>query len=460
MLDDLLDRAQEAIAEYPRTIIWAGIYLTFVVLPALKSTVYDPTPIQTFIGEMIFGTFVVLFFTFPFWLIGRKVQFLGNLFPGADRNRFSQLRIDLAGTMLGYHPDRIPRDVAVWRNKLNKHLLTFGWYAPALALDDATIAKRATAACASHGFFDFEIVRQGTTAFVRFWTIPKPDPTAGTRLVAGPRAGTQILGRSKDDGSNVLVDVADAWHTAIQGSTRSGKSVLMYGWLSQLSNRDDVLVCGIDPSRMLLGPWEDRYLANDKPVRIVTGLTDTDRIKTVMERLVSVMDDRITDLRRAGVDKLTKFTSETPVLLVVMEEYPGLLSALKNDDSAEGRRNADAIAAKVERAVGRLVKEGAKVGVRVILLAQRMSANAVNTDDRSNFGTRITLRVDNGDAVRMLHDGIDAESAAEVRSWAPGYAYIETPGDALRIMKADTIDYGEYVARVNPSGAPTWRSDD
>ncbi|MGL5863888.1 MAG: hypothetical protein ACRCY9_21820, partial [Phycicoccus sp.] len=153
-------------------------------------------------------------------------------------------------------------------------------------------------------------------------------------------------------------------------------------------------------------------------------------------------------LHAAGLDALTTFTAARPVLLVVLEEYPGTLAAARAWDEAHGRSPGDRMAPRIERAVGRLVKEGAKVGVRLLVLAQRMSANAIDTDDRSNFGTRITLRVDNADAVRMLHDGIDAAGVGEVRQFPPGLGLIETPGQPLRRWRADHTTYRQYRDRV------------
>lgn len=63
-----------------------------------------------------------------------------------------------------------------------------------------------------------------------------------------------IIGRSKR-GGDVLLDVSESVHTAVQGVTRSDESALMYGILSGLSYRDDVLICGIDPTGVLLSPF-------------------------------------------------------------------------------------------------------------------------------------------------------------------------------------------------------------
>lgn len=281
------------------------------------------------------------------------------------------------------------------------------------------------------------------------------DPLAGTRLsavapaelaatagAAGDRPGTGavVLGRG-EDGADVVVDPADAWHLAMQGATRSGKSALSYTLLGALAGRPEVLVCGVDPSGILLSPWEH----GRGGAWVATGTADMTRAVDALGGVVAEMDRRITALVAAGMDKVEVFDAGCPLLLVVLEEYPGTLSAARSQDDAEGRTGADRIAPRIERYVGRLVKESAKVGIRLLVLAQRMSAKAVDTDDRSNFGLRVTLRVDNGDAVGMLHDGPAARAYVDAaRQFPPGMGLVEGPGRPLQRWRADLTDYATY----------------
>ena len=261
-------------------------------------------------------------------------------------------------------------------------------------------------------------------------------------LIGGPPV--VVLGRG-EDGTDVLVDVADPWHLAVQGATRSGKSALSYTLLGSLAHRADVLVCGVDPSGILLGPW----LHGRGAGWIATGTADMQGAVDALTGVVAEMDRRIAYLARTGLDTLPAPDATCPLLLVVLEEYPGALSAARSQDEADGRPAGQRTAPRIERAVGRLVKEGAKVGVRVVLFAQRMSARAVDTDDRSNFGVRITLRVDNGDALAMLHDGPTAREHVEAaRRFAPGVGLVEGPDRPLMRWRADLTEYADYRSRV------------
>ena len=104
---------------------------------------------------------------------------------------------------------------------------------------------------------------------------------------------------------------------------------------------------------------------------------------------------------------------------------------------------------------GRLMKEGAKVGIVRHTIAQRMSANAIDTDDRSNVATRITLRVDNGDGVRMRHDGIPRAGVDLVRQFPPGVALYESPGQPLQRVRFYRTTYDLYLTRVASGLAAT-----
>ncbi|WP_029211005.1 FtsK/SpoIIIE domain-containing protein [Arsenicicoccus bolidensis] len=238
-------------------------------------------------------------------------------------------------------------------------------------------------------------------------------------------------------------------HAGMQGATRSGKSSACYTLLAALAHRADVIVCGVDPSGLLLDPFTtDNGGRGGAFIATGTSRDDITRAVTVLTDIVAMMDACIRDLRARGVDKLTTFTPTTPACWVVMEEYPGLLAAAKALDNEAGTKAGDRLAPRLAAALGRIVKEGAKVGIFVLVLAQRMSADALNTDDRMNLALRLTLRVDNGDAVAMLHDGITRDHVHAVRTFAPGVALVESPGTGVRRVRLHYTDYATYRTRV------------
>ncbi|MGL4178584.1 MAG: hypothetical protein ACRCSN_21200 [Dermatophilaceae bacterium] len=314
---------------------------------------------------------------------------------------------------------------------------------PAIATAAGAVTSRA--AMLSPSTVELVLCMRDPLAGVRTSVPTGAMTVAASASAASPGMGGPVVVGRVEDGTDLHVDLTgQAWHLAIQGATRSGKSALCYTLLSGYAARPDVLVCGLDPSGILLSPWR----AGRGSGWVATGTADLPAHAEAAEAIVAAMDTRIGHLERVGLDKIEHHDAHCPVILVVLEEYPGLLASARADDDATGREKTQRVAPRIERAVGRLVKEGAKVGIRVLLLAQRMSANAVDTDDRSNLGTRATLRVDNRDAVRMLHDGADAGLIEDVRQFPPGVGLIESPGRPLARWRADYTTYAEYRARV------------
>lgn len=244
-----------------------------------------------------------------------------------------------------------------------------------------------------------------------------------------------------ESGEDLVLDLAAPWHTAIQGMSRSGKSVLLYGILGRIAARPDVVVGGLDPTGVLLGPWSD----HPHPELRAVGARDLNVHMQAISALCSAMDDRIDALLAAGLDKSSE---DIPLLLVVCEEYPSTLALCAADDAAAGRRPGERLLPMLAAGILRLVQEGAKARVRVLLLCQRMDASVVGGATRSNLGTRLTMRVDNGDAVRMLHPMATLEEVEMMTRMKPGVGVVERPGENLTVFKADFVEYGSYVDAV------------
>lgn len=254
-----------------------------------------------------------------------------------------------------------------------------------------------------------------------------------------------------ENGQELSLDLSSPWHMALQGQSRSGKSNSAYVLLGRLSRFENVLVCGCDPTGLLLMPWSGYPFAD---WRACGGGAD---FVGVIESLVKEMDRRISRLvsdmeRGVYADKITEFTSENPLLVVVLEELPGLLSLVDSADKVEGRKAGDAHGVRVRAGVRRLIQEGAKAGVRVVMIAQRFDASIVGGAERSNLGTRISHRVDNLDALKMLHPNADSALMERFGRFQPGYGYIEQVGQEPRFFRSYVLDYEKYARVVVERG--------
>ncbi len=93
-----------------------------------------------------------------------------------------------------------------------------------------------------------------------------------------------------------------------------------------------------------------------------------------------------------------------PVLLVILEEYAVLLRVADVTEKKLGQ--------KVRALVARLLSEGRKAGLRVLIIVQRADAAVVDGLVRAHCAIWLSFPVDSGEAVRMLHPA--CRSVAEV----------------------------------------------
>lgn len=237
------------------------------------------------------------------------------------------------------------------------------------------------------------------------------------------------LGRT-EHGLDLAADWAALPHAVVQGATGSGKSWWLYAQLAHLAHRPHTLVAGCDPSGLLWRPWAGRPAGGLR----ISGLADVDAHAVMLERLVAEMDARI---RRIPPDRDSiPVGHQAPLIVVVLEEYPGLLGAADSLDKKLG--------ARIRAAVRRLLAESRKAGLRIVLVTQRADANTIGAFERGQCGWRLSFRVENADALRMLHPSAAAELVDEHMSAAPGVALLTAPGQALTRLRGPAI--GGYAA--------------
>jgi hypothetical protein len=270
------------------------------------------------------------------------------------------------------------------------------------------------------------------------------DPLKGIRA-AGNSCTTRVVVGRCDDGSEAVIDLADAAHIAVQGMTRSGKSALLYTILGQVFASESVHISGIDPNQVLLGPLADASETDSNDFAL--GADPVGALKLLGEAC-RVMDERARGLKDSGIAAYEEFTADFPIRVIVLEEYAGLLRQAAAHD--EGLKPAERTAGKIKQRVGRLVSEGAKTGIRVILITQRAEASIIDGDSRGQFGTRITMAVDNADSVRLLHPQASPEIVEAVVQFPVGRALFWQHRQE-RIMQCDFTEYEEYGRRLGLS---------
>lgn len=265
--------------------------------------------------------------------------------------------------------------------------------------------------------------------------IIEDDPHAGILDALPAMPGYLVLGPD-EFGEPVAYTPAELIHMAVQGSSGRGKSVFLLGILRQLIRMPGVRIAGLDPSGVIFRP-----LPPD-PWRI-SGLGDPAGAVEVLSSLVREMEDRLTRMPWDD-DKLPCGEGHPdPWLFVVLEELPGLLAGLDDVDAKLGKR--------ARALISRLAGEGRKVGVRLVMLAQRFdAASTAGATVRNNCGLRLSFGVENRAAVEFLHDGAPLDVVDEHVGAAPGVALVTAPGMSVRRIRALYLTYREwaYAARA------------
>ena len=248
-------------------------------------------------------------------------------------------------------------------------------------------------------------------------------------------------------GRDVVVDLArDAAHWIYQGKTRSGKSQASYNLLAQCATNPAVRVVGSDPTTVLLRPFVEREHGEHY---IHLGTDYQQRTVDVLRWVKAESDRRIEGMWDRRIDKYTRFSAAFPLILVVAEEFPGIIEAATDEDAAEARKPADRIAPRLQSLIRQLAAQSAKAGIRLLLLAQRAEANIVGGNARSNFAVKMSLRLDEPESLKMLHPTATLQESALAAVFPPGVGFFEQPVERREIIRTDLVgDYAVYAQAV------------
>lgn len=424
------------INSWKRRIVWRLLTWLWIVPVLLFPVAWEVKPM----GWVIIGFLVVTWAAGIYWQIRSIRRWAATFEPEALRSaftiRFAWPVVAQRANLLdndGFGPEFVAVEASPrgWTATLN----TDNHRAELNALENHRGSLRRLLRLER---LDLQEMQVGTVQLRGFLS----DPLQGIREVIDFESKYKYgirIGR-KEGGGDLALDLTKAaGHIALQGETRSGKSVTSYAFLAQCANDRRVEVWGIDPTGVLLSPWKDQ------PGKRACGLSDLDQCVTVVEDAIEVMTLRLHDLELQGVDKIEP-TIKNPTLLMVLEEWPGTLKALKDGDA--GRKTAEKREAQVRSGISRLIAEGAKVGVKVMMIAQRFDASIIGGAERSNIAYRITHRVDNSDAVRMLHPNATDDLIEYATEFPTGRALVQWPAEKPEIVQSDLIEYQDYRARV------------
>ncbi|MEU3228470.1 FtsK/SpoIIIE domain-containing protein [Streptomyces sp. NPDC006976] len=225
------------------------------------------------------------------------------------------------------------------------------------------------------------------------------------------RADSDIVLMYSEDGDPITVNLARSSHGAIQGVTRSGKSITVNTLLAHAALMADVQTVIIDPNLGAVAPWW-------RTAHTVNADISPDGPTEILRSLRAEMDRRQGIFWAKRTDKITDFSPEVPLILLVIDE-------VSNFTNWGDKKKAEAFRAELQA----VASQGAKFGIRLWLLGQKLEASVLNTATRTNLTSRISHRVDTmEDFLHLFPDGRDLEVNAADRAMPQGIGIAAVQG--------------------------------
>lgn len=241
-----------------------------------------------------------------------------------------------------------------------------------------------------------------------------------------------------DNGNPVIIDIVNAPHILIAGTTGSGKSVLLNSLITSILYKAtpfDAKFIMIDPKQV------EMTLYKDLPHLYKPIITNVPDAITTLADACAEMDKRTKILAENGVKSLSEAPHLFPRLYIVIDELADLMLTSKN---------------AVETSIIRIAQLGRAPGIHLIIATQRPSTNIITGLIKANIPTKIALATANtADSMTVLNHG-GAEKLT-----GRGDAIIKTPDSITerRIQTAytpdsDIINTVQYYIKQRESQTP------
>lgn len=214
---------------------------------------------------------------------------------------------------------------------------------------------------------------------IAWWFETPPDPLGRTVPYAldAPVSTERVPFAVDENGEPVHLRIAES-NVLFGGEPGGGKSGGQTALIAGLARLPNVALVGLDPKRVELSPWRERF------TRVAVEPQDCTR---VLAALVDEMEKRYDFLEMHHRKKLTTgdFTAEMPLIALVIDELAELLATGLDREGKQG---------DTERAVllRRLIAKGRAAGMFVSAATQKPAADTVPTSIRDLIAQRVAFR--------------------------------------------------------------------
>ncbi len=237
---------------------------------------------------------------------------------------------------------------------------------------------------------------------------------------AGTKAVLPLCLGENTEGRPVIVDLAEAPHLLIAGTTGSGKSAGLNSMLiSLLLKRSpaELRLILIDPKRLEFKPYDHL------PHLITPVITDVaEKTSMALQWCIGEMERRYALIESFKVRKLSEYNAiikearlkgevvrdeagneytELPYIVVVIEEFADLMA----QTSSRGKKGGDS----PEAAIARLTAKSRACGIHIMLATQSPRADVLTGVIKANMPSRIGFTVQSYTESRIILDETGAE---------------------------------------------------
>jgi len=170
-------------------------------------------------------------------------------------------------------------------------------------------------------------------------------------------------------GKVVRLDIREAPHLLVAGTTGSGKSVFLNSLISQIKNIPNSALMLFDPKMVELAQYKKDAVVYSSDSRIILEHTNS---------LIQKMNRRYSEMQKMGIKNINE-ANDLDYIFVVIDEY--------------GDLRASTFGKQIRENLLILAQKARACGIHIILATQRPSVKVIDGDIKANFNCRVCFRV-------------------------------------------------------------------